>query len=157
MTGAENGARSGVYMTIRGPAGASEFQQQDAAQGKFGFTAGEGGVHRVCFASSAPAQRSVELDFQSGVDAKDYADLAKKEHLRPLELQLRKMEDRMETVHREMMFAREREEKHRDTNESTNSRVQWFSVLTISVVLATAAFQVQHLHSYLRRNKFFDR
>jgi hypothetical protein len=70
-----------------------------------------------------------------------------------LELQLRKMEDRVEGIHKEMLYQREREEKHRDTNESTNSRVMWFSILTIIVVLATTGFQVQHLHAYLKRIK----
>jgi hypothetical protein len=76
-------------------------------------------------------------------------------HLKPLELQLRKMEDRVETIHREMMAQREREEAHRNTNESTNSRVQWFSVLTIAIVVATAVFQVRYLWRFLDQSKVF--
>jgi hypothetical protein len=44
-----------------------------------------------------------------------------------------------------MLFARAREEAHRNTSESTNSRVAWFSALTIALVLGQAAFQVWHL------------
>jgi hypothetical protein len=36
-------------------------------------------------------------------------DLAKKEHLKPLELELRKLEDKIEAVHKEMLYARTRE------------------------------------------------
>lgn len=93
--------------------------------------------------------RTVDLAWTSGVDAQDYADVAKKEHLKPLELALRKLEDRVETVHKEMMYQREREEHHRNTNESTNSRVAWMSVLTIAVVLAQAGVSVWTLHGFL--------
>lgn len=90
----------------------------------------------------------------AGVDAKDYTDLAKKEHLKPLELALRKLEDRVENVHKELMFQRDREERHRDTNESTNSRVQWFSMLTITIVLSIAVMQVWYLYSFFKKRKF---
>ncbi len=80
--------------------------------------------------------------------------MAKKEHLKPLELALRKLEDRVENVHKEMTFQREREEAHRDTNESTNARVAWFSILTIVVVLAQSAMQVWYLYAFFKKRKF---
>lgn len=36
-------------------------------------------------------------------------DIAKKEHLKPLELELRKLEDKVEGIHKEMLYARSRE------------------------------------------------
>ena len=157
MTGQNGGGeRSGVDVRVTGPGGATEHSAGDVTAGKFAFTAADGGLHRVCFASRAVTPRSVTLDFATGVDATDYADVARKEHLKPLELQLRKMEDRVEGVHKEMMFQREREEAHRNTSESTNARVQWFSLLTIAVVLGTAGYQIFALYSYLKRMKFFD-
>jgi len=142
-----------VTVRITGPSNEVEYVQADATTSKFGFAAKDGGTHRVCFTSQANSARQIELEFLSGVDTTDYSDLARKEHLKPLELQLRKMEDRVEGIHKEMLYQREREEKHRDTNESTNSRVMWFSILTIAVVLFTTTFQVQHLHAYLKRIK----
>jgi p24 family protein delta-1 len=71
----------------------------------------------------------------------------------PLQLELRKLEDRVEGVYRELQYQREREEEHRNTNESTNSRVQWFSILTILIVVSTAATQVWYLFSFFKRKK----
>lgn len=48
---------------------------------------------------------------------------------------------------------REREEAHRNTNESTNARVAYFSAASIAIVLAMAAFQVLYLHRYFTRKK----
>lgn len=153
---ANDGQKSRVDVRILGPSESVEHAGVDVGAGKFGFSASESGSHRVCFTNRGVAPRSIELEFSAGVDAADYTDLARKEHLKPLELQLRKMEDRVENIHREMLLQREREEKHRNTNESTNSRVQWFSVLTIGVVLATAGLQVRYLHRFLDRSKVFS-
>ena len=120
--------------------------------------------------------RRVIFEFEAGLNTKDYEALAKKEHLKPLEvrpppvlliiawpaliipciflqLELRKLEDRVEGVYRELQYQREREEEHRNTNESTNTRVQWFSLFTIVVVTTTAATQVWYLFSFFKRKK----
>ena len=58
----------------------------DAASGKFAFTANDAGAHKVCFVNNGQLSRRVVFDFLTGVDAKDYTELAKKEHLQPLEV-----------------------------------------------------------------------
>lgn len=70
-----------------------------------------------------------------------------------LQLELRKLEDRVDAIHKEMMYQREREETHRDTNESTNSRVVWFSLMTIGVVFTVSVFQAVHLYSFLKKKR----
>ena len=112
---------------------------------------------QVCFTNTGGALRSVDLTWAAGADAVDYSEVAKKEHLKPLELALRKLEDRVENAHKEMMYQREREERHRDTNESTNSRVAWFSILTIIIVCAQAAVQVWHLYAFFIRKRVLTR
>ena len=52
----------------------------------------------------------LQIDFVAGADAIDYSDIAKKEHLKPLELELRKLEDRVEGIHKELVYQRDREE-----------------------------------------------
>ncbi len=65
------------------------------------------------------------------------------------QLEMRKLEDRIDAIHREMMYQREREETHRDTNESTNSRVVWYSLMTILAVLGVSLAQAWSMRSYL--------
>ena len=66
---------------------------------------------------------------------------------------MRKLEDRIDGVHREMLYQREREEEHRNTSESTNARVLWFSVATIAVVVAVSALQGAYLYRFLKQKK----
>lgn len=73
-------------MQITGPANEKEFSQVDAVSGKFAFTASDAGAHKVCFVNNGPVSRRIAFDFSSGVGARDYAEIAKKEHLQPLEV-----------------------------------------------------------------------
>ncbi|KAG2529719.1 hypothetical protein JM18_002698 [Phytophthora kernoviae] len=112
---------------------------------KFSFTADAGGNYAVCFANSNDKPVRVMMDFKHGVEAKDYTEVAKREHLMPVEKELRKMEDTVDEIHREMLYMREREAMMRNTNESTNSRVLWFSFFSIVVLLGMGVWQVMGL------------
>lgn len=41
----------------------------------------------------------------------------------------------------------------RNTSESTNERVQWWSIFQMIVLIASGAWQVMHLKSFLRNEK----
>lgn len=62
------------------------------------------------------ALRRVNMDILTGVNAEDYSEVAKKEHLEPIEVELRKLEDQVFEVHKEFLYMREREAAMRDTN-----------------------------------------
>jgi hypothetical protein len=53
------------------------------------------------------------------------------------------------------MSQRKREEAMRNTNESTNARVLWFSVFSVCVLASTGAWQVYHLKQYHLRDIMF--
>ena len=50
----------------------------------------------------------------------------------------------------EMDYLRGREQKLRDTNESTNTRVKWFAFGTMGMLVALGAWQVVYLRAYFR-------
>ena len=50
----------------------------------------------------------------------------------------------------EMDYLRTREQKLRDTNESTNNRVKWFAFSTMGMLVALGAWQVVYLRAYFR-------
>ncbi len=66
---------------------------------------------------------------------------------------MRKLEDRIDGVHREMLYQREREEAHRNTSESTNARVLWYSIATISVVVTVSLMQGAYLYRFLKAKR----
>ncbi|CAI5736093.1 unnamed protein product [Hyaloperonospora brassicae] len=151
--------QSGVSLVVTDPQ--RKFLKQDEnidtssdAVHKFSFTAGASGVYTVCFANSHRDKAArVLLELKHGVEAKDYSEVAKREHLMPVEKELRKMEDTVEEIHREMLYLQAREAAMRNTNESTNARVLWFSFLSILVLVGMGVWQVLYLKRFFKSKK----
>ncbi|KAF9932352.1 vesicle coat component [Linnemannia zychae] len=100
--------------------------------------------------------RVVDLEFQIGSETIDYVKLAEKEKLKPMEVELRKLEDQVNDIIENMEFLQRREEKMRNTNESTNARVQWFSTLTMFVLIALGGWQIVYLKQFFRKKRLID-
>lgn len=49
-----------------------------------------------------------------------------------------------------MEYLRGREQKLRDTNESTNERVKWFAFGTMGMLVGLGAWQIVYLRAYFR-------
>jgi hypothetical protein len=100
-------------------------------------------------------ERSVELDIDIGADAKDWSAVQATEKLKPVETELRRIEELVQEIVNEMEYLRGREQKLRDTNESTNNRVKWFGFGTMGMLIALGAWQVIYLRAYFRYGLFF--
>ena len=104
-------------------------------------------------ASSTNPSRHVELDIDIGADAKDWSSIQAKEKLKPIETELRRVEELVNEVVQEMEYLRSREQKLRDTNESTNERVKWFAIGTMGMLVGLGAWQVVYLRAYVRYDR----
>lgn len=98
---------------------------------------------------SAPS-RHVELDIDIGADAKDWNAIQAGEKLKPVEGELRRIEEVVGEIVSEMDYLRSREMKLRDTNESTNERVKWFSIMIMGVLVSLGGWQIVYLRAYFR-------
>lgn len=100
-------------------------------------------------AGSNPS-RHVELDIDIGADARDWSAIQAAEKLKPMEAELRRMEELVGEIVAEMDYLRTREQKLRDTNESTNERVKWFAFGTMGLLVSLGVWQVVYLRAYFR-------
>ena len=96
------------------------------------------------------AVRHIELDIDIGADAKDWSAIQATEKLKPVETELRRVEEQVQEIVREMDYLRTREQKLRDTNESTNTRVKWFGIGTTGILVALWVWQILYLRAYFR-------
>ena len=55
----------------------------------------------------------------------------------PILPQMRRLNDKMKDISKEQQYQREREILFRNTSESTNSRVQWWSIFQTVVMVAS--------------------
>ena len=93
---------------------------------------------------------SRHVDIDIGADAKDWSAIQAQEKLKPVETELRRMEEMVQEIVEEMDYLRAREQRLRDTNESTNERVKWFAFGTMGMLVGLGAWQVVYLRAYFR-------
>lgn len=99
-----------------------------------------------------PAQK-FDLRVDVGETTIDYTEVAKKEHLSSLEVEIRRLNNKAKDIMSQQAYQREREISFRDTAESTNARVQWWSIGQTVIMIASATWQVLHLKDYFRKKK----
>ncbi|KAI0012595.1 emp24/gp25L/p24 family/GOLD-domain-containing protein [Xylariaceae sp. FL0662B] len=110
----------------------------------------------VCFKNTLTTgrmnnpSRHVELDIDIGADAKDWSAIQATEKLKPVETEIRRVEEMIAEIVREMDYLRAREQKLRDTNESTNTRVKWFGIGTTMLLVILWGWQIMYLRAYFR-------
>ncbi|KAJ5374724.1 G-protein comlpex beta subunit CpcB, partial [Penicillium concentricum] len=122
------------------------------------FTSPADTAFDVCFENQlvghngiANPSRPIELDVDIGADARDWNSIQSQEKLKPVETDLRRIEEMVADIVTEMEYLRAREQRLRDTNESTNERVKWFAFGTMGMLIGLGAWQVVYLRAYFRK------
>ncbi|KAA8900635.1 emp24/gp25L/p24 family/GOLD-domain-containing protein [Sphaerosporella brunnea] len=135
--------------------------QKGSNKGRFTFTAGSAGEHRICFwashqsnsgwFSSHPNGVRLHLDLAIGETTK--IESRDKEKLQDIEQRVRDLSGRLQDIRREQVFQREREAEFRDQSELTNSRVVRWTLVQLLVLGATCAWQLSHLRAFFIKQK----
>jgi len=142
--------------------GHTAFARENLDKGKFAVTSDEDDIYDFCFVSysqtghqTGPA-REVLLEMKHGVEAKSYEEIANVGKLKPLEMELTKLEDLSASIVQDFEYMKKREEEMRDTNESTNNRVLYLSVFSMLCLLGLATWQVIYLRTFFKAKKLID-
>ncbi|XP_075982515.1 transmembrane emp24 domain-containing protein bai isoform X2 [Anticarsia gemmatalis] len=136
-------------------------QRDSISKGKFTFVTETYDTFEVCFISKVPHERrgvnqDVMLDIKIGIEAKNYEGIGEAAKLKPMELELKRLEDLSEAIVQDFTLMRKREEEMRDTNESTNNRVLFFSLFSMACLLGLATWQVLYLRRYFKAKKLIE-
>ncbi|XP_064630455.1 transmembrane emp24 domain-containing protein 9-like isoform X2 [Lineus longissimus] len=148
----------GMHVEVLDPSSKAILSRTYAAEGRFTFTSHSSGEHTVCLHSNSSAwfgggQLRVHLDVQVGEHANDYQQIAAKDKLNELQLRVRQLLDQVEQITKEQNYQRYREERFRQTSESTNQRVLWWSIAQTVILLITGFWQMRHLKSFFEAKK----
>jgi len=150
-----------LFVSITDATG-TEIHSSNDNQGTFAFTTdGAGGTYMFCFRHNPEPggrlhysyNRRVTLEVSSGVDTTDFAKVARDEHLNKMELEALKIQRNLEEVVGDLGYFKRREERHRDTNESTNGRVMWFSLVSMGIIVAIGSWQLLYLRRFFTQKK----
>ncbi|EEH45378.2 endoplasmic reticulum vesicle protein 25 [Paracoccidioides brasiliensis Pb18] len=163
IVGGQKGDGQVVNMHIKDSMGNDYGRPKDVVgEKRQAFTSGADTAFDVCFENilvggrhSGNLFRPIELDIDIGADARDWSAIQAQEKLKPVEADLRRIEAMVGEIVMEMDYMRSREQKLRDTNESTNERVKWFAFGTMGMLVGLGAWQVVYLRAYFR-SAFFS-
>ncbi|KAM7478873.1 hypothetical protein LguiA_027086 [Lonicera macranthoides] len=146
-----------VATKVTSPYGNTLHHRENATHGQFAFTSNEAGQYLACFwvdgHNPGGGDVSVNIDWKTGIAAKDWESVARKEKIEGVELELRKLEGAVEAIHDNLIYLKNREAEMRTVSELTNSRVAWFSIMSLGVCIVVSAAQLWHLKRFFHKKK----
>ncbi|KAK9698341.1 hypothetical protein RND81_08G097100 [Saponaria officinalis] len=145
-----------ITTRVTSPGGKNNHYQEVVDKGTFAFTTVDTGDYMTCFWAPyhhPPITISIDFEWTSGVDAKDWHNVARKGRVDLLNLELKRLYDIVVSIHEEMFYLREREEEMQQLNKSTKSNMTIFSFISIIIVVSVAVLQLWHLEEYFARKK----
>ncbi|XP_047958143.1 transmembrane emp24 domain-containing protein p24delta4-like [Salvia hispanica] len=145
-----------ITVKVTSPYGNEIHHKEKVAHGQFAFTATEAGSYIACFSldgDQGGKKVTVGIDWKTGIAAKDWDTVARKEKIEGLELELKKLEAAVETIHDNLIRLVTRESEMRGVSEITNARVAWYSLMALSICIVASILQVLYLRRYFRKKK----
>ncbi|THC97545.1 hypothetical protein EYZ11_002968 [Aspergillus tanneri] len=109
------------------------------------FTAKTDGKYVYCFSNEGWTSNSKEVSFN--VHGIVYVPESEMEQ-DPLEVEVRHLSELLAQVKDEQSYIVVRERVHRNTAESTNARVKWWSIFQLAVLIGEGIFQVWWLKRF---------
>ncbi|GAB0097791.1 Transmembrane emp24 domain-containing protein bai [Sergentomyia squamirostris] len=150
-----------VDYVVRDSKGHILSQKDQISKGKFTFSSEHYESFEICFISKVPPHQrgithDVHLSIKKGIETKNYEGYGEAAKLKPLEIDMKRLEDLSDSIVQDFAIMRKREEEMRDTNESTNSRVLFFSIFSMCCLLGLATWQVLYLRRYFKAKKLIE-
>ncbi|CAN0891242.1 Transmembrane emp24 domain-containing protein p24delta5 [Linum grandiflorum] len=157
-----------VSARVTSPYGNNLYHQDNVTHGQFAFTTNEAGNYLACFWLDEHQQDvsniSLGLEWKTGIAAKDWDSVAKKEKIEAsschsqnketgVELDLKRLEASVESIHQNLLYLKEREAEMREVSEKTNEKVAWYSIMALGVCIAVSGFQLWYLTRYFQKKK----
>lgn len=130
---------------IQSPSGKLIKTLTDASHGSVQIKAEENGKHVYCFSNEDSNMQTKDVSFNvHGVVYVDVNDNSGDN----LESSIRKLLELVYDVKNEQNYIVVRERTHRNTAESTNSRVKYWSIIQLVVIIFNSLFQVFYLKRF---------
>jgi len=118
-------------------------------KGRQQFVTQHSGVYKFCFNNEMSRFTAKVVSFRVNVGGNKKTDeVAKPEHLNPMENSVAKIERVLQTVIAEQRRMRVREQVHRDTSEDTNGRVSHWSIFETVLIMVMGFGQVWFLRRW---------
>ncbi|KAL4953451.1 emp24/gp25L/p24 family/GOLD-domain-containing protein [Aspergillus filifer] len=130
---------------VEDPQGNRQYFKQAVSSEDYSFDAHADGKYVYCFSNEGWTSNSKEVSFNvHGIVYVPESEMAQD----PLETEVRRLLDALAQVKDEQSYIVVRERVHRNTAESTNARVKWWSIFQLAVLIGEGVFQVWWLKRF---------
>ncbi|KAF1838145.1 transmembrane emp24 domain-containing protein 2 precursor [Decorospora gaudefroyi] len=134
-----------VDFWIMTPSRAYQVHERGVSTGDHSFEAKEDGTYKYCFSNEHWGANTKEVSFNvHGIVYVPESEAPQD----PLEKEVRQMSELIAQVKDEQSYIIVRERVHRNTAESTNSRIKWWSIFQLMVLIGQGFFQVWWLKRF---------
>ncbi|GAA5827178.1 hypothetical protein JCM11251_001155 [Rhodosporidiobolus azoricus] len=138
------GGHLDIDFYLQGPNNKMMNEQRKKDTGTYSFTAEQDGRYTYCFSNemSTVSGKTVSFNVHGVMYVEDDG------HTAPIEREIRQLSASLEAVKDEQEYIVVRERLHRDTAESTNDRVKYWSIVQTCMLFGVCAFQVFYLKRF---------
>ncbi|KAM9969594.1 hypothetical protein ACTFIR_001430 [Dictyostelium discoideum] len=143
------GGFNDIDFTIISPDKRIVYSGQRESEGTKTLRSSFAGVYSFCFSNKMSSLTDKTVSFILSVgESSPIREIAKKKDLTPIERSIMTLSDGVIAVKNEQNYFKMREAAHRNTAESTNSRVLWWSVFEAFVLIALSIWQIYYLRRF---------
>lgn len=127
------------------PSGQRIFNLEKVADSHVEIPITSNGNHKFCFSNAYSGYSSKDITFHVN---HVWGSELRSEEADSIDGQLKTLQRIVEELAQESEYLRIRERTHRNTAESTNERVKWWSIAQLVIVVGTVVFQVAYLKRF---------
>ncbi|KAH8085267.1 supernatant protein factor, C-terminal domain-containing protein [Filobasidium floriforme] len=138
------GGNMDIDFYLQDPTSATLSSIYRKSTGTYALTAAKDGRYTYCFSNemSSVSPKVVSFNVHGVLYVEDSGEVA------PVEAEIRALSTGLQGVKDEQEYIVVRERVHRDTAESTNDRVKWWSIVQSFLLVAICAWNVTYLKSW---------
>eukprot|EP01113_Clastostelium_recurvatum_P034960 TRINITY_DN480_c0_g1_i1.p1 TRINITY_DN480_c0_g1~~TRINITY_DN480_c0_g1_i1.p1 ORF type:complete len:214 (-),score=38.96 TRINITY_DN480_c0_g1_i1:78-695(-) len=137
-----------IDLRIQAPDHRVIYEGTRESEGKYTFNTYTTGIYSFCFSNRMSTLTPKTVSFLVNVGESTGKDLAKKDDITPLEQSITQLAEGVNAIQAEQDYMRIREMAHRNTTESTNARVMWWSIFEALMLVAMSIWQVYYLRRF---------
>ncbi|KAK9281878.1 hypothetical protein L1049_004785 [Liquidambar formosana] len=146
----------GIDFTVTSPGGQTVHSLKGATGDKFEFKAPRSGVYKFCFHNPSSSPEAVSFYIHVGHIPSEH-DLAKNEHLDPINVKIAELKEALESVTAEQKYLKARDARHRYTNESTRKRVIFYTLTEYLSLAVASGPQVVYIRRLFSKSVAYNR
>ncbi|KAJ3550641.1 hypothetical protein NM688_g5026 [Phlebia brevispora] len=145
------GGHLDIDFWLTDPDGHALHKQLKQSTGTVSVTAAKDGRYEYCFSN----QMSTVVDKLVSFNVHGIIYVDDDDTVAPIEREIRALAAGLMSVKDEQEYIVVRERTHRNTAESTNERVKWWSVAQVIILFGVVAWQVYYLKSFFEVKRAF--